>query len=236
MADRPSASASRVGRPRVRSAHQTPCVPSSKVGGPRSKSVYESEVKDSAKKTPTKQKLVRPTPPLGQDVVVVIDPEDQEFPLPADQLPDLPLIEPEQVPNTNPQLNPPNQPLDLLAEELDQPNLPPNQENPPAEQPNQANPPNQPQNPPAEQPNQPKQPPNLPANPPDPVANQQQLNWSYFKPEFLGKPEEDAEAHLLRTNDWMDTHDFPDDTKVRRFCLTTQVKLDCGMKPLDKCS
>ena len=27
-----------------------------------------------------------------------------------------------------------------------------------------------------------------------------QLNWPHFKPEFLGKPEEDSEAHLLRTN------------------------------------
>ena len=48
----------------------------------------------------------------------------------------------------------------------------------------------------------------------------QQLNWSYFKPEFAGKPEEDAEEHLLRTNDWMETHNFPEDQKVRRFCLT----------------
>ena len=48
----------------------------------------------------------------------------------------------------------------------------------------------------------------------------QQLNWSYFKPEFSGKPEEYAEEHLLRTNDWMETHNFPDDQKVRRFCLT----------------
>ena len=46
------------------------------------------------------------------------------------------------------------------------------------------------------------------------------LNWSYFKPEFSGKPEEDAEAHLLRTNDWMETHNFPDEAKVQRFCLT----------------
>ena len=52
------------------------------------------------------------------------------------------------------------------------------------------------------------------------MAQQQQLNWSYFKPEFSGKPEEDAEEHLLRTNDWMETHNFPDDEKVRRFCLT----------------
>ena len=56
-----------------------------------------------------------------------------------------------------------------------------------------------------------------PQNPPLQVP---QLSWSYFKPEFSGKPEEDAVAHLLRTNDWMETHNFPDDTKVRRFCLT----------------
>ena len=37
-------------------------------------------------------------------------------------------------------------------------------------------------------------------------AQMPQLNWSYFKPEFSGKPEENAEAHLLRTNDWMETH------------------------------
>ena len=28
------------------------------------------------------------------------------------------------------------------------------------------------------------------------------LKWSNFKPEFSGKPE-DAEAHLLHSNDWM---------------------------------
>ena len=27
------------------------------------------------------------------------------------------------------------------------------------------------------------------------------MNWSHFKPEYSGKPEEDVEAHLLRTND-----------------------------------
>ena len=36
-------------------------------------------------------------------------------------------------------------------------------------------------------------------------AGQQQqlvhLNWSNFKPEFSGKPDEDAEAHLLCSND-----------------------------------
>ena len=47
-----------------------------------------------------------------------------------------------------------------------------------------------------------------------------QLNWSHFKPKYAGKPEEDAEAHLLRMNNWMDTHDFQDQIKVQRFCLT----------------
>ena len=46
------------------------------------------------------------------------------------------------------------------------------------------------------------------------------LNWSNFKPGFSGKPEEDAEAHLLHSNDWMDTHHFNEDIKVQRFCLT----------------
>ena len=56
--------------------------------------------------------------------------------------------------------------------------------------------------------------------PPNPPYQVPQFNWSYFKPEFSGKPEEDAIAHLLRTNDWMETHNFPQETKVQRFCLT----------------
>ena len=32
------------------------------------------------------------------------------------------------------------------------------------------------------------------------------MNWSYFKSEFSGKPEEDPKAHLLRSIDWMDMH------------------------------
>ena len=46
------------------------------------------------------------------------------------------------------------------------------------------------------------------------------LNWSYFKPDFSGKPNEDAKAHLLHTNDWMNAHHFIDGVKVQRFCLT----------------
>ena len=30
----------------------------------------------------------------------------------------------------------------------------------------------------------------------------------------------DEEAHLLRTNDWMETQDFPEVATVQRFCLT----------------
>ena len=62
----------------------------------------------------------------------------------------------------------------------------------------------QPQTPPAHPPN-----PMLPQAPPAQVP---QLYWSYFKPEFSGRPEEDAEAHLLRTNHWMETHNFPEVT------------------------
>ena len=47
-----------------------------------------------------------------------------------------------------------------------------------------------------------------------------QLNWSHFKPEIAGKLDKDAVAHLLRTNEWMDTHAFPEGVKVQRFHLT----------------
>ena len=46
------------------------------------------------------------------------------------------------------------------------------------------------------------------------------LNWSNFKPEFSGKPEEDAETHLLCSNDWMEAHHFYAGIRVQRFCLT----------------
>ena len=45
------------------------------------------------------------------------------------------------------------------------------------------------------------------------------LNWSHFKPKYSRKPDEDTEAHLLRTNDWMGIHGFLDHVKVQRFCL-----------------
>ena len=45
-------------------------------------------------------------------------------------------------------------------------------------------------------------------------------NWIGKKPEFSGKPEEDAESHLLSTKDWMEAHNFPEGDKVRHFHLT----------------
>ena len=45
-------------------------------------------------------------------------------------------------------------------------------------------------------------------------------NWIGKKPEFSGKPKEDAESHLLSTRDWMEAHNFPNEVKVRHFHLT----------------
>ena len=146
---------------------------------------------------------------LGQLELDIVEANQRPF---GDQLPDLPPLDLDQGDSIP--LNPPNQPLDLPAEEENQqnqaeepkwiPNLPPEQE-----EHNQWDLPDQP---------------NQPANPPQnllaQMANPQQLNLSYFKPKFSGKPDEDAEAHLLRTNDWMESHNFPANQKVRRFCLT----------------
>ena len=179
MADRPTASTSRAGRPRLRSrsAHLPTHVPvASKAAKPRAKSVYKAQVKgkgDSKKE-------------LGKTAIVITS--DSEASLGEVDFPHFPNL--------------PNQPLDLPAEEQEQPNQPPDI---PAEGP--------------EEPDQPNNPNPLPENPPIPMADQH-LNWSHFKPDFSGKPEEDVEAHLLRTNDWMTTHDFPDDQKVRRFSLS----------------
>ena len=113
------------------------------------------------------------------------------------------------LPNQQNQPDQQDQPQDQqnLPNLPNQPNIPdlPNPLVLPLNPPNPPNPPN-PQNPP-NQPNPMDQP-----NPPQP----QVMNWSYFKPEFSGKAE-DATAHLLKTNDWMDTYNFPEDIKVRRF-------------------
>ena len=65
------------------------------------------------------------------------------------------------------------------------------------------------------------QPPQVPQVPQAPQGQPiVHLNWSNFKPEFSDKSDEDVEAHLLCTNDWMDTHHFIDGVKVQRFSLT----------------
>ena len=45
-------------------------------------------------------------------------------------------------------------------------------------------------------------------------------NWIGKKLEFSGKPEKDAESHLLCTRDLMEVHNFPEGEKVRHFCVT----------------
>ena len=70
-------------------------------------------------------------------------------------------------------------------------------------------------------PNPPPAPPQAPKTPQAPQGQQLvHLNWSYFKPELSGHPDEDAEAHLLCMNDWMNAHHFNESVKVQRFCLT----------------
>ena len=75
---------------------------------------------------------------------------------------------------------------------------------PPGPAPHSEDPPSQPALQPTPQP--------LPPQPGQQVH--MHMNGSHFKPDYSGGLEEDVEAHLLRTNDWMNTHDFPDDVKV----------------------
>ena len=118
MADRPTASTSRAGRPRMRSTHLPTCIPvASKAARPRAKSVYKAKVKGNPKKK------------LGKTAIVISSQSEAslgevDFPnLPIQNQPlDLPAEEQEQ----------PNQPLDVPAEEPDQPNNPNSlPENPP---------------------------------------------------------------------------------------------------------
>ena len=111
----------------------------------------------------------------------------------------------------------PNQPPNQSPNQL--PNLPPNL---PPNQHASYLPPNEPV--PANTSGTPQPVPNwpqpLPWQPAPQIIQQQMVNWSNFKPELAGKPEEDAEATLVCTNDWMQTHHFKENAKVDRFCLT----------------
>ena len=209
MEDRPTTSTSRAGRPRMRSrlAHLPSCIPvASKAVRPRTKSAQRTQVKGKGKGNSSKKKL-------GKTVAVVSsDSEDLEvdFPLhPQNQPHDIPPDQPQEpnppadIPAEEPQE--PDHPLDILVKGPEEPEEPQQPANVPAGD--------------AEQSQEPNNPNPLPEQPPVPMANNQ-LNWSQFKPAYSEKLEEDVEAHLLRTIDWMTTHDFPDDQKVRRFCLT----------------
>ena len=85
--------------------------------------------------------------------------------------------------------------------------------------------PESPQAPPIPVPPAPQVPQALQA-PQQPIPHMPPLNWSQFKPEFSGKVDKNAEACLLRINDWMDTHRFQENDKVQRFCLIlTEAKV-----------
>ena len=60
----------------------------------------------------------------------------------------------------------------------------------------------------------------VPIGPGAPAPQIMYQNWIGKKPEFSGKPEEDAESHLLSTRDWMEAHNFPEGNKGRHFSLT----------------
>ena len=205
MADRPTTSASKTGRPRTRSrsVHVPPHLPiASKAGKCRTASAQRAlttgKGAGKGKKTPDKSNK-----PI---VVRSSDSEDLGVDF-RNYHPNQPHKVPAEIPQE------PNPPADTPVEEQQEPEY---LVDAPIEEPHH------PTNIPAGDAEEPQDPGNfnpVPAQPPIPMANNQ-LNWSHFRPEFSGKPEEDAEAHLLRMKEWMTTHDFPEDQKVRRFCLT----------------
>ena len=166
---------------------------STKAVKPRTKSAQRMQIKGAGKGKSTNKKSGKAA------AVASTDSEDLEV-----DFPHHPPNQPHKVPAEQPQ--DPNPAADTLAEEQQEPDHPLDiliEE------------PHQPANIPAgdaEQPQEPNNPDPIPEQPPMPMANNQ-LNWSHFKPDFSGKPEEDAEAHLLRTTDWMTTHDFPEDQR-----------------------
>ena len=91
--------------------------------------------------------------------------------------------------------HPPNQPVNLLAEEPQEPNQPLDVT---AEEPEEPEEPNQPLNIPADGANEPEEPNNpnpLPENPPVSMANNQ-LNWSHFKPDFFQENQKKTWRHI----------------------------------------
>ena len=205
MADRPTASTSRAGRPRMRSksVHLPSCTPvTPKTGKHRTTSEQRAWTKakgaGKGKKTPKKS-----SKPI---VVGCSNSEDLEV-----DFPNYHPNQPHEVPPDIPQESDPPADAPVEKQQEQEPLVDAPIEEPP-----------HPTNIPGGDAEEPQNPGNFNpvwAQPPILMANNQ-LNWSHFRPEFSGKPEEDVEAHLLRMEDWMITHDFPEDQKVRRFCLT----------------
>ena len=208
MADRPTTPTSRAGRPRtrLRSVHLPSCIPvAPKTRKHRTKSAQRASTKCKCKGAGKGKKSTKKSDKAV--IVVGSDSEDLEV-----DFPHHPPNQPHKVPAELPQE--PNLPADAPAEEQqEEPDHPVDvlieEPHPPVHVPAGD----------SEQPQEPGNPNLLLVQPPIPMANNQ-LNWSHFRPEFSGKPEEDVEAHLLRMEDWMTTHDFPEEEKVRRFCLT----------------
>ena len=88
------------------------------------------------------------------------------------------------------------------------------------------------QNVPVQPPQQPAPAQPVPAGPVVPSPQVFYQTWIGKKPEFSGKPEEDAESHLLSTRDWMEAHNFPKEVKVRWFCLTLMGEARLWYEPL----
>ena len=51
------------------------------------------------------------------------------------------------------------------------------------------------------------------------TMNSTTINWSHFKVEFTSQPNEDAEVHVLRINDWIGSHTYQGNVRVQRFYL-----------------
>ena len=185
--------------------HLPSCIPvAPKAVKPRTKSAQRTPAKGKGKSADKGKKTTKKSDKAA--VVVSSDSEDLEVAFPHH-----PPNQSHKIPTELSQK--PNPPADTAAEEQQEPDHPVDilieEPHHPAHIPAGD----------AEQPQEPGNPNPLPVQRPIPMADNQ-LNWSYFRPEFSGKPKEDAEAHLLRTMDWIATHDFPEGQKVRRFCLT----------------
>ena len=175
MAERPTASTSRAGRPgmRSRSVHLSSCIPiAPKAVKSRTKSAQRTLTKGKGKGAGKGKKTTKKSDKAA--AVVSSDSEDLEV-----DFPHHPPNQPHKVPTELPQE--PNPPADIPAEEQQEPD---HSVDVPIEEPHH------PLHVPAgetEQPQKPGNPNPLLVHPPIPMANNQ-LNWSHFRPEFSGKP------------------------------------------------